>query len=321
MKAFVQVLKTLIPIVLAVIIIYLAFRNVDFVEFWSNIGEVDYRWVVLSILLSLVGYVARAYRWNILLEPLGNTPRLYNTTLAVLVGYLANIALPRLGEVVRCTLLFRTDKLPVDNSLGTVISERLVDMLALLILIFGALILEFELLSDFLSGYGVGGAFGWFYWAAGIAFVLGLALFITMLYLFRRGFFPKLRAFLRGLLDGLLSIRHIRRKWQFVVSTVLIWVIYYLMSYTIVFALPATAHLDVIAGLMLLVTAGIAISLPVQAGFGTYHAMIAGLLLVYGIPEVTGLFVATLLHTSQIVAVAIFGGMALLLSLFVRPTK
>jgi len=104
----------------------------------------------------------------------------------------------------------------------------------------------------------------------------------------------------------------------FLVSTVILWVVYYLMSYLIFFSLPETSHLGLGAGFMLLITGGIALSLPVQSGFGTYHGMVAGMLLLYSIDETTGLFLATLLHTSQILSIAFFGSIALIISFILR---
>ena len=131
----------------------------------------------------------------------------------------------------------------------------------------------------------------------------------------------KLGELVKGFLDGLLSLKQIKNPIGFVLSTLILWVVYYLMSYIIVFSLPETSHLGLGVGFMLLVTGGIAMSIPVQSGFGTYHGMIAGMLFLYGIDETTGIFLATLLHTSQIIAVALFGAIALLISFTIRKNK
>ncbi|MEQ9050951.1 MAG: lysylphosphatidylglycerol synthase transmembrane domain-containing protein, partial [Marinoscillum sp.] len=126
-KKATSVLKYTFSLGLALALLYLAFRNVDFSEFIEKSRQVNYTWVIVSILLSLVAYYARAYRWNILLKPLGY-PNLnvHKTNLAVLVGYLANLAFPRLGEVTRCGMMKRSDDVPVSTSLGTVITERII---------------------------------------------------------------------------------------------------------------------------------------------------------------------------------------------------
>lgn len=124
--------------------------------------------------------------------------------------------------------------------------------------------------------------------------------------------------YLNRFIAGLLSLKDIKKPVGFIVSTVILWVLYYLMSYVIVFSLDETAHLSLSAGLMLLITGGIALTIPVQNGFGTYHTMIAGMLVLYSIDKTTGVFLATLLHTSQIIAVAIFGSIALLISATIK---
>lgn len=300
--------------------LFLLFRNVDFDSFWSNLQLVNYHWIYFSILISVLAYVTRAYRWNLMLNSLGFTTSLYKSTLVIIISYLANVALPRAGEFLRSGLIKKTDDIPVNVSFGTVIAERVVDLMTLLVLISFALIFEFDILWTFLETtlaidfrvlviIIIGGV------------VVGIASMIFILSLLKKGSFPKLNAFLDGLKEGLISVAKVKKPVPFLLSTVVLWVIYYLMSYTIIFSLETTAHLSATAGLLLLVVGGIAISLPVQSGFGTYHAMIAGLLVVYSIEETTGLFLATLLHTSQIVAVTVFGLISLFLIFLLKKNK
>lgn len=317
-KSLLNILKVVISISIAIGLLYLVFRNIEWIEFWERAKSVDYTWVIVSIILSVVAYAARAYRWNILLQPLGYELKTSRTLLAVLIGYLANLALPRLGEITRCGVLNRNDKVAVPAALGSVFTERIIDFISLLILISVSLIIESERLITFLQNayqdlniptYII------------IAIIIGGILGSIFLILFIRkqdqlkGKFAEIT---KGFISGLLSLKEIRNTVGFVLSTVILWIVYFLMSYIIVFSLPETSHLGIGAGLMLLVTGGIAISLPVQSGFGTYHGMIAGMLVLYSIEETTGIFLATLLHTSQIVAVALFGSIALFISFLIR---
>lgn len=321
-KRTVAVLKYVISLGLAVLLLYLAFRNIDFAEFWEKAEKVDYTWVIFSIILSLFSYWARAYRWNILLKPLGYRHlSTYRTSLAVLVGYLANLAFPRLGEVTRCGMLKRSDDVPVSSSLGTVISERLIDMISLLLLIFFLLLVEYDrfvsFLADTFSGADTSDGMIWkaVLILAGImiAFVLGFFL------LFKRSL--RVREFVRQLVEGILSLRKIDNLPGFIISTAVLWITYFFMSYVIVFSIPETSHLGVMAGIMILVTGGIALALPVQGGIGTYHAFVSSILVLYAVEKTTGVFLATLLHTSQLIAIAVFGGIGLLLSGFVKRRK
>jgi glycosyltransferase 2 family protein len=151
-KKAVSILKYSVSLLLAVALLYFAFRNVDFAEFMAKAKTVDYFWVIISIALSLSAYYVRAYRWNILLKPMGYT-NLTNvrTTSAVLIGYLANLAFPRLGEITRCGMLKKSDGVPVSTSLGTVITERIIDVISLLVLMLFTLITQYDVLLKFLE--------------------------------------------------------------------------------------------------------------------------------------------------------------------------
>ena len=314
-----SIIKYVLTLGLAGALLYFAFRNIDLEEFWAKTSEVDYSWVILSIGLSAVAYFARAYRWNILMMPLGY-PNLssFRTTLAVLVGYLANLAFPRLGEITRCGMMKRSDEVPVSTSLGTVISERIIDMITLLVLIVIALFMEYDrfiaLLEDVFASLGDVSGLAW---KAGIILGIGgIAGLIMIFFLYKK--VEKIRLFLDDLVRGLLSLRDVKNVWGFVLSTAVLWIVYYFMSFLIVFSIPETADLPWSAGVMLLVAGGIALAIPVQGGIGTYHALISSMLVLYAVERTTGVFLATLLHTSQIIAVAIFGGLALIISIFIN---
>lgn len=320
-KRLADLLKILVGVTLSAILLYMVFRNVDWTEFWSKAKVTDLSWVVYSILLSLVAYVSRAYRWNILLEPLGHTLKTSRTTLAVLVGYLANLAVPRLGEITRCGILKRNDNVPMPQSIGSVVTERAIDFLTLIVLFIISLIVEYDRITQFLFGaYKDLNIPNYLIYVLPIVLLVGIVGFLFFLKK-RTSFRGKIMELVNGFLDGMLSLRKIRRPVGFLLSTILLWTVYYLMSYLIVFSVPETAHLGPGVGFMLLVTGGIAISIPVQSGFGTYHGMISGMLFLYGIDKITGLFLATLLHTSQIVAVAIFGSIALIIATILRKKQ
>lgn len=316
-----SILKVIISIGLAIVLMYMVFQIINWDDFMLQAKNADYSWVIISILLSIVAYGARAYRWNILLQPLGYDLKTSRTLLAVLIGYLANLVFPRLGEVTRCGVLKRNDDVAIPAALGSVVSERIIDVLTLFILILISLLVESERLITFLKDAYSGLHLPSYviYIIAG-GFVTSIAL-LVLLIVRRNSLKGKFAGLIKGFLDGLISLREIRNVSGFLLSTLILWVVYYLMSYIIIFSLPETAHLGIGAGFMLLVTGGIAISIPVQSGFGTYHGMMAGMLLLYGIETTTGVFLATLLHTSQIIAIAIFGGIAIIISFQIRKSK
>ncbi len=318
-KKLVPSLKYVFSLGLAAVLLYFVFRNVDFVDFMERAKRVEYSWVIYSILLSVLSYMARAYRWNLFMSPMGySNLSTFRTTLAVVVGYLANLAFPRLGEVTRCALMKRNNGVPIPVSLGTVISERVIDLISLMVLMILAFILEADVLIRFLtelmSTYVqkdtiitliLGG-------------LVGLLIMAAVLWVILMKAGPRLKEFIRQLIEGLISIKKVRSPIAFILSTVVLWTTYYFMSYLIVFSLPDTSQLGWGVGIMLLVTGGIALAIPVQGGFGTYHTLISVMLALYGVDHVTGVFLATLLHTSQVVAIAVFGAIALLVTVFLK---
>jgi uncharacterized protein (TIRG00374 family) len=243
-----------------------------------------------------------------------------------MVGYFANLLLPRMGEITRCAILKKTDNVPIPASFGTVISERIIDLLLLLLLIFLTIIIEFNTLRTFLTDY-----INWIIAGFNLTNYLvlgGVLLFMILIgiYLFRRNkdsirssnFYKKLRPILYDLISGLKSIRNVNEKTAFFVSTALIWILYYLMSYIIVFSFPETSNLDFFAGLSILMAGGLGMAAPVQGGIGTYHAFVGGVLMLYGISKEDGVLFATLLHTSQFVSIVVFGGISFIISLFLH---
>lgn len=311
------VLKVFLSIGLAVAILYFVFSKIDVDEFMQKAETVNYFWVVLSMFISLFGYILRAYRWKLQLEPLEYNPTTYRMFLAVMSGYLANLLIPRLGEVTRCGVLLKSNKVPIATSFGTVITERIVDLFMLgLILLFTMLIQSDQLRAFFdqtlhtnVNGY--------------LIFSIGLAVIGIGAWIFFKFIYPsqtKVGAFSREVIKGLISLRKVHAS-KYIISTLLIWIIYFFMSYIVVFALQETSHLSWEVGFSILVAGVIAFVIPVQSGFGTFHALVSTMLILYNIDETTGVFFATLLHGSQLLAVMIFGLVAGILSIFVKNNE
>lgn len=325
MKHLKSILTYTISLTLAGTLLYFAFKNIDLNSFIARIDSINYNWILLSVGLSLISHWIRAYRWNMLLEPLGFSLNPNRTFLAVMTGYLANIAFPRLGEVTRCGILHRTDKVPVSVSFGTVITERLIDFMILLSLILLDFLIEFDLLYDFFSQtLGFGRLSEYWEVITVVVVIIAISGFVVLLKIrnliqseIQNPWLNRIRVFIRDLLDGLLSLRKIKNLYGFLVTTMAIWVLYYLMSYILIFALPETSNLSLVAGLSILAAGGIAMSAPVQAGVGTYHAFVSGILLLYGIQQESGLFFATMLHASQIISIVLFGGISAIIAVFI----
>lgn len=285
---------------------------------------------MLSILLSLLSHWLRAYRWNLMLKPLGYDELSDGRTfLAVMTGYLANLAFPRLGEVTRCGVMKKNEKIPMSISFGTVITERTIDFLILLSLILLDFFVEFERVYDFFIS-----AVGWntevdhtmnIIIIAGALLIVGIVGILILKRIldheFENSLLQKIHRVLTDIVNGLLSIRKVQNIAGFVVSTIGIWIFYYLMSFVIFFSIGETSELGFGAGLSILAAAGVAMAMPVQGGIGAYHTLVSGVLIIYGIEATSGLFFATLLHTSQLFSVLVFGGISALGTVFIARQR
>ena len=315
-------LKFSLPLLLGLVLLFYAFINVQLDDFLSKLNLTRYGWIIGSMLLSLVAYVSRAYRWQLLLRAADQKISTFRLTLAVFVGYLANIAFPRLGEVVRCAVLKKTNQIPVSLSIGTVVTERIIDSLVLFFFLNIALLLEFDLIvtyfENIFSTYHIP-LDGILYATLIVIMIVSTLIFVILRT--NKSLSQRIKKMALEVLKGILTIKSIQSKSLFLITTTVMWLTYFLMSYMIFFALEETSSLSLTAGFMLLVSGGIALALPVQGGIGTYHAMIAMMLGLYGIENTTGLFLATLLHSSQILSVVIFGGISLVITLGIEKNN
>jgi len=293
-KAALKTLRIIAFLILGLLLLYLAFRNIKGDELKDSLIHADYRWVGLSLLFSAAAYFSRARRWYLLIRPMGYKPRQRNVFHALMTGYLANMALPRMGEITRCMLLGRKEKIPVDKLLGTVILERVIDFVTLLIIMIILLAVSFRTTGSFLLNDIADPV-----WEK-ISGLLGST------------DTARIKEFIKGIIHGFRSFRTIEHKWEFLFHSLFIWFCYILMTWFIVFVLPSTSHLGFVDGVFLLVIGGFGMVAPVQSGLGAFHWIISrGLHLVYGIPLADGLAYALVSHTSQMILIAAAGFISL----------
>jgi glycosyltransferase 2 family protein len=318
-KTIIQGFKFLVFFVLGLLLLWLAFRNINFTKLGKGLLEANYWWLLASIFFAILAYISRARRWVILINPLGYKPSLKNTFYSMMTGYLANIALPRIGEVSKCVALGKKEKIPVDQLIGTVVIERTIDILSLLVIMVFMLIVDGKIVGPFLADnvylpvhQKVSDIFGaaWIFWL--ILTFTGIIL-LSIIYVYRSKlgrirFFRKIFDTANGIIHGLKTITKIERKWEFLFHTVFIWVNYTLMTWIVVFSIESTSHLDLLDGIFLLVVGGLAMSAPVQSGLGAFHIIIrAALVNVYGVTAEDGLIYAILAHESQLIFGALLG--------------
>lgn len=285
------------------------------------LDETLFSWIILSVLISIIGYFFRAWRWKLLIQASEDkTISTLKAFWALMFGYLINLLVPRAGELARCAALKKTDQLDMGILLGTVVLERSVDLIFMLLMILLAFALESEhfvqLFTALVSPEAILKLTKDYGWALIIMLLFFVALLFILVKLFKenRGA-RKIRQFLRQFVSGFAAIRKLENKRGFWWASVVIWVIYYFMMYFVAIAMPSTAALGATSVLMVMVMGSIGMIAPVQGGIGTFHALVAFILLFYGIEEEQGKIFAMVVHASQMLTILIVGtvGMGALL--------
>ncbi len=251
----------------------------------SDFAGVNYWWILVIVSSFIVSNVLRAHRWLLLIKTLGVKARMSNAFFTVMVGYFANMGLPRVGEVVRAGLFAKYENISAGKVMGTIVVDRIMDLLSLLFAIILALVLQGNLLFHFFE-HEIGNSIlaqTWIYIALG----LGI-LFLFLLYRFRHiikrwSLYQRIHHLVEGFRDGLRSLRRVEHPWLLLLDTVGIWVLYYLMMFLCFKAFAPTAHLGGMAGLMVFVFGGLGIVFPSPGGMGTFHAMVIMALAIYGL--------------------------------------
>lgn len=314
MKQIKSSLKVLIPLSIGLFFIYLTINATTVEErklIANYIKNADYRFVLLSIVFGVLSHLSRAYRWQFLLSPMGYKPRFINSTLAVLIAYIANLGIPRSGEILRATTLSSYEKIPFEKTFGTIIAERLVDLVLLIGFIFIALSLQYDLIWKVLREKKIAPATILF----GFTFLLIVALGLRMLFKKNQSALVlKIKSFLKGLVEGILSIRSMPNKGAFLIHTVFIWLMYLAMFYVIKWTVPETSMLGLNSLLPAFVIGGLTIS-ATNGGIGIYPFSVAIMLGAFGISNESGLAFGWIMWTSQTLMIIVFGS----LSFFVLP--
>ena len=318
-KKIVGTIRYLALSAVGIFLLWLTFRNQDLNEILLKIKQANIGYILVSVVIGFGSFIIRAYRWNMLIEPLGYKPRLASASYALGIGYFANLAIPRIGEISRCGVLNRTEKIPIEKLFGTVITERFIDLVMLALSMLLLAILEFNLFTGFMREKIIGPIFnssnegeqrGLF---TGLV-VLVLAVIALLMYRYRKsGFIQKVIRLLKGMKTGLLSVLKMKRVTLFAFHTLLMWFLYFLATYVCFYALDATMHLTARQGLFILVAGGLGMSAPVQGGIGAYHYIVSQALLLFGVAIADGIVYATLVHTAQLALIVVTGSVSLIM--------
>lgn len=318
-------------IAITVALLWLSLRGLnvegeDKSEFiWNAWKKCDKGYLVIMALVAMTSHVLRAVRWKMLLEPTGNKVTLSNSFLSLMIGYLVNMAVPRGGEVSRCYNLYKLEETPVEVSFGTVVVERIVDLICLVLLIGISFVVEWTRLKAFIDtlDFSRSGSSSFPIWI--IVAIILLVGFVVAVYLLRNN--QKLRKILLGFKDGAMAIFKLKNKTLFVFYSFTIWALYFVMSYFVVIAFPETRELGFSAVLTLFAIGSIAMAAPLPGGAGSYHTLVPlGLVMLYNLPRADAIAFVFIFHGWQTVIMIAAGVISLIVSyLIIRwkkvPTK
>lgn len=306
-----KTLKIIVPIAIGaslVVYSYYSTSAADRQKIFNSIKNVDLIWVSLSILIGILSHVSRAVRWNYLLEPLGYKPKLRNNFLIILLSYFANILVIRSGEILRATALATYENVPFEKGFGTIVTERIIDLIMLLLVIFVALLFQYDVIIGILEENGIGllGSIGLL-----VIGIVGLLLGIRIIQKSKSKFAIKIKTFAKGLLDGVLSVFRMKRKGAFVFHTILIWSCYIGMFWVIKFTVPETADLT-LGQLLVAFIAGSFAMTATNGGLGLYPIAVAASLTFFGISKTAGDAFGWIMWTPQTLIVVVLGAISFL---------
>lgn len=316
-----SIFSYLVAVGIMTVLLWLSLRglNVQGEDKWSfiwNTWKKSDKWYLMSMaIILLISHIFRAERWKMLLKPTGHSVTFVGSLLSLLIGYLVNLAIPRGGEVTRCYNLYKLDKAPVEVSFGTVVVERIIDLLFLFLLVIAAFVIEWSKLSSFFKALPVGpSGFAVPFWAIGVMILIIIV--GVVIFLFRKN--ERLRKILVGFRKGFVSIFSMERKGLFFIYTIIIWLLYFVMTYLVIKAFPETSSLGVDAVITIFAIGVVAISIPLPGGAGSYHTLVPlGLVLFYNLPNADAVAFVFVFHAWQTLILILGGVVSLIISYFI----
>ena len=302
--------KIFIPLILGVIFIYISINITNEEEkkfIIMSFKNANLNYVGLSIVCASLSHLSRGYRWRFLLLPMGYKPRLLNTILSVFIGYLANLGIPRSGEILRATFLSNYEKIPFQKTFGSIVTERVIDIIILFILIIFALVIQFQTIWSFIIKIEL--------IKIGVVFTLSALILFFLIYLIKKInplLSQKLNSLIVDFIEGFSSIKKIKNKLPFIIHTIFIWIMYLLMFYLIKWSIPETQKLTIEMLVPAFVVGGLSIA-TTNGGIGIYPLSIAIVLSSFEIKKEIGLSFGWIVWSSQTILIIILGALAFIL--------
>ena len=325
-KIFKKVLQVVFPLLLGAFILFWVYRDFSFQRVWEVLTSgMNYGWILVSLVFGVFANLFRGWRWKLALEPLSESPKAANCVYAIFISYASNLVIPRVGEVTRCGVLSKYDGVSFSKSLGTVVSERMIDTLCVGLITGLTLLLQMPVFANFFAETGTNVdryaevlTSGHFY----LIVVCVLAALVLVFFLVRNiALFAKVKGILQNVWQGIVALKDIKQIPLYIIYTVGIWVCYFLEFYLAFYAFGFSAHLGVSAGLVMFVVGTLAVIVPTPNGAGPWHFAVMTMMVLYGVgKEDAGIF-ALLVHGIQTFLLILLGIYGLLALPFTNKTK
>lgn len=317
-------IKIILPLLLGGSILYWMYRDFDFTSIESVlIDEMNWTWMLLSLPFGVLAQAFRGWRWKQTLEPMGEQPRNSVSVNSIFLSYAVSLVIPRVGEFARCGILNRYERIGFSKALGTVVTERAVDSLIVLLITALAFITQIRVFGTFFSRTGTRiddflymfSTTGWL-----VTGICGIAALI-LLYVIRKklAIHDKVKETLSGIWQGIISLRRLKNVPLFLFYSFAIWVSYFLHFYLTFFCFEATSNLDITCALLCFVVGSIAVIVPTPNGAGPWHFAVKTMLILYGVADVHALYFVLIVHTIQTLLVVLLGIYAWIALAFTKP--
>ena len=318
-RRLITTLKVTTPFILGGAILYWMFRNFDFKSMERVLcEEMNWWWMLLSFPFGILAQAFRGWRWKQALEPVGENPRTSTTIYSIFISYAASLAVPRIGEFTRCGVLKRWEGTSFPKAIGTVVTERAVDSLLILILTLITFLSQVPVFLTFFSRTGTrfDEIFGMFTTTGYIVTTICGVAFLISLYSVRKklSFYDKVKATLHGVIEGVMSLRGVKNIPLFLFYSIAIWASYFLHYYLTFFCFSGTAHLGITCAMVTFIVGSIAVLVPTPNGAGPWHFAVKTMLILYGVADNEALYFVLIVHTVQtllVIAIGVYAWAAL----------
>jgi uncharacterized protein (TIRG00374 family) len=305
-------LKIILPLAFGCLLLWYLYSKMDLNEIWEVIRKgVRYDIILFSLLFGLGANIMRGLRWGLLIRSLGDKVKTNNVVYAVLGNYAVNLVLPRVGEVWRCGMITKYDKIPFTRLLGTLLIDRVSDTVMVGLITCSIILFNFGFFQDFfaknpslLEGFQSMFNSIWIY-IIGVSFIIGIWFVFT--YMSNFTLVKKAKSMLQNIWEGMKSVWLMKQKGLFLIQTLLIWIGYFFYFYITFFAFDFTQDLGIVVGLIAFTMGSIAVAVPVQGGIGPWHFMVIATLVCFGVKETDAAAFALVVHTVQTIWLGLTG--------------